>query len=204
MTDTLPSAQHEPEDLLALAQPSEPLLFRSGVECMTVGATFFGRDEAGKARRVIAFALNKKGVLLERDEVVQLRQFLNVWLAQPSEQDGETVWPDRSQDIEAVRQCWKNLQGEFNELLRAWAVNELEALAFAKKQGIVTGHNLDRYRETQSELVPAIVIDLVKRYEGCPLGGCHVCGKRAPLRDAVTVKGDPEGTVRVCAWGCDP
>jgi hypothetical protein len=192
------------EDLLALAQPSEPLLFRSGAECMTVGATFFGRDEAGKARRVIAFALNKKGVLLEREEVVQLRQFLNVWLAQPIEQEGDTVWPDRSQDIEAVRQCWKNLQEEFNELLRAWAFNELTVLEFARKRGIARAENAEVFWQKMRELVPAAVVDVIRQYESCPLGTCHLCSKRAPLRDSATVAGDPEGTVRVCAWGCDP
>ena len=51
--------------------------------------------------------------------------------------------------------------------------------------------------------VPVTVEALVRQFAQYELDTCDRCGRRAPLRDAGTVRTDPSGTQRVCAWGCE-
>lgn len=54
---------------------------------------------------------------LDREDLGRIREFCNVWLGQPYEEpDGTVVWPDKSQDIEAVRKAWNHTIEEYNEL----------------------------------------------------------------------------------------
>jgi hypothetical protein len=93
-------------------------------------------------------------------------------------------------DTELARQV---AQSELDQTRKAWAARELE---LRRRLPMHWLHELDDSCEP--------VAALIRAHAGQPVGTCDRCGQVAPLRDAGTVRTDPSGTVRVCAWadGC--
>lgn len=187
-------------------QAGEPLTFEGNDKGSDWHLGFYPLRQDDGAR-VIVVRASPGGVYLERDDAIAVRAFLNLWLAEPYEEGGQRVHPDRSQDIEAVRGVYHVLAEEYRDLVRAWATALLSELGEPPRL-------LDEaaWREQcKTEGIPDLVVDTAAPYGLCEIGTCDKCGKRAPLKTvglridfaASGQAHDRGGEQQVCAWGCE-
>lgn len=103
----------------------------------------------------------------------------------------QASFSDQSNDIAAVRRAWQGARLEYDELVRAWALRELELLSGWPSQ------TEQRHKDLP---LPEAVADLVRENRHRMLGTCGLCNSRAPLLPPEGEYGLSEGPA--CAWGC--